>query len=301
MASGWTLDDALNFGQGIERPFRCPDHDDTNASASVNVLKGVWVCYACRAAGAVKERKAPTAAQLAAMLNPEEACRVYPESWLELFRDFGYWLERFPDWLCAAMGLGTDPFSGNATFPVRTEQGKLAGVGHRIAEPAEGEPRYKYPLRWSASRTLGAYRMPNHDPVGVLTEGYADTCSVREIGPDSYAVYGAGLHAPQLEMVRRLNKKTWLLGFDMDTAGDRATEMAYELLAPEFTYVARIEWPEKDPAECTPAQRKQAIYAALGSVGSGVYGRPQDLLDRWDGRARRAELLYRQQQRKEVA
>jgi DNA primase len=300
MADGWTLDDALNFGQGTERPFRCPEHDDTNASASVNVLKGVWVCYACQASGTVKDKKAPTAAQLAAMLNPEQACRIYPESWLDLFNLPRHWGERFPGWVCYYLGLGDDPFTGDATFPVRTPEGKLAGIGRRMANPEDG-PRYKYPTRWSASRTMGGYdRVVNTDPVGILVEGYADMASCREFGSDTFAVFGSGLHAPQVELVRRTNKKVWLLGFDMDEAGERAVGMAYDTLAPEYTHVVRVEWPEKDPADCTVAQRKEAVLTALKTVGGKPYGSLQELERVWDSNTQLGEQAY-QEWLKEVA
>lgn len=40
----------LFFPQG-EKSILCPVHDDSKKSASVNSEKGVWVCYACHAAG----------------------------------------------------------------------------------------------------------------------------------------------------------------------------------------------------------------------------------------------------------
>lgn len=40
----------LPFPQG-EKSILCPVHDDSKKSASVNSEKGVWVCYACHAAG----------------------------------------------------------------------------------------------------------------------------------------------------------------------------------------------------------------------------------------------------------
>lgn len=34
-----------------ERPFKCPIHDDTHASASVNRERGVWKCHGCGEGG----------------------------------------------------------------------------------------------------------------------------------------------------------------------------------------------------------------------------------------------------------
>jgi len=37
--------------QSGERPFKCPVHDDSHASASVNRSRGLWNCHACGAGG----------------------------------------------------------------------------------------------------------------------------------------------------------------------------------------------------------------------------------------------------------
>jgi DNA primase len=34
-----------------ERSFRCPSHDDSRPSASVNRSEGVWFCHACGSGG----------------------------------------------------------------------------------------------------------------------------------------------------------------------------------------------------------------------------------------------------------
>lgn len=34
-----------------ERRFRCPSHDDSHPSASVNRQEGVWFCHACGSGG----------------------------------------------------------------------------------------------------------------------------------------------------------------------------------------------------------------------------------------------------------
>jgi hypothetical protein len=160
-----TLQEALESGRGIERPFRCTEHDDTHASASVNVVKGYWYCYVCHAKGSVDAKKAPSLAELAQMMEPERNCRIYPEAYLGLFTveaEKGYWGTRFPDWLIWHAQLGEDPTTGEATFPVKTPEGRLAGVGRRQSnamvaaakEAGENPSRYKYPRRWSASRVL---------------------------------------------------------------------------------------------------------------------------------------------------
>ena len=271
-----TLDEAVATGQGIERPFRCHMHEDNQASASVNVLKGVWVCFACRASGTVDGKKAPRLEELAAMLEPEKSCRVYPDAYLELFNDPFYWETRFPAWVCQAMGLGEDPFTGDATFPVHTPGGLLAGVGRRHIEEDTG-PRYLYPKRWSASTTLfGTRGRYPALPVLVLVEGAADATSCWEVGAPGLAVYGSGVHLPQRDLLARYNPRLILQGFDMDDAGERATTGAFRTLA-NIAPMARVRWPEKDPGECSPAQRLGALVSAVRRAGYG-----ESVISRWE-------------------
>src|SRR6478609_5809965 len=195
-----TLEEALKMGQGIERPFQCEVHDDTNASASVNVLKNVWYCFACGASGAVGTKVAPSAELLNTMMQPEKTARVYPDSFLELYARPVHWATRFPQWLCHALNLGSDPFTGDATFPVHLGDGLLAGVGRRREVTKDeakesGHTRFRYPSHWSATHSLwGASARYYQVDVLVLVEGASDAAAVQETGALGLAVYGAGIH-----------------------------------------------------------------------------------------------------------
>lgn len=271
-----TLQEALELGRGNERPFRCTEHDDSHASASVNVIKGVYFCYVCHSKGHIDTKKSPSLAELAQMMEPEHNCRIYPDSYLDLFSveaDKGYWGTRFPEWLIWHAQLGEDPTSGEATFPVRTPEGLLAGVGRRqtnaavaaAKEAGENPSRYKYPRRWSASRTLhGTLR----GGLLVLVEGAADEASLREVGIPARAVYGSALHHPQIEYIKRMKPKIICLGMDMDEAGERGAASSFAALQSVDADVGRIRWPKNDPAECSPDQRRAVVEA----VAPGVYG-----------------------------
>lgn len=263
-----TLAEALEFGQGTERPFRCHMHPDASASASVNVLKMVWVCYACHAAGVVDSDRVPTGDELLAMLEPEQACRLYPESWLAVYGYGGYWAERFPDWVCWLHGLGEDPWTGEAVFPVHTAGGLLAGFGRR-SHGGEG-PRYRYPSRWSASRSLfGSRGRVSQQDVVVLVEGAADAAAMSEVGIMAHAVYGSGVHTPQVAMVAAMAPRLVLFAFDGDDAGRRATELSYDALH-QLVPTGLVQWDEgSDPASSEPGVRLDKV---LHSVAGGLYG-----------------------------
>lgn len=252
------MEDAIATGRGDERSFTCPVGDHSSPTASVNVVKGVWHCFSCHAKGAVDGKRVPTDAELEAMLAPEQAVRVYAQSFLELFGVGGYWEERFPAWLCWMLGMGEDPWTGEGTYPVHTPGGQLAGVCRRAL--TEGPwPKYKYPRAWSASRALfGTRGQYKARPVLGLFEGAADAAAGWETGLHSFATYGSALHAPQLELVVQMQPQLVLLGFDNDTAGDRAAEQAALDLEP-YCEVRRIDWKEyKDPAEA-PVEERTAL------------------------------------------
>lgn len=263
-----TLEEALANGRGTERPFQCFKHEDSNASASVNVIRSVWYCYVCKVGGVVDSNRVPTTDELLAMLEPEKACRTYPTSWLDVFDYGGYWEDRFPLWLCWWHQLGEDPFTGEATFPVHTPGGRLAGVGRRAIVEGPG-PRYRYPSTWSASRTLfGSRGLWRPAKVVMLVEGAADASAGWQIGVPTWATYGAGLHKPQVELVAAMNPDLILFGFDMDEAGDRATQQS-EGMVGDLAETARVSWTEKDPAD-TPADHR--LDDVLRTVRGTAYG-----------------------------
>lgn len=281
---GQTMAEAIAKGQGIERPFRCEAHNDTQASASVNVLKGVWFCHACFANGKVGDKKAPSPEDLIAMMEPEKAATVYPNAYLEVFdittRPDAYWHTRLAPDVIWALGMGQDPFTGEATFPVYTPQGLFAGVGRRKEVEEDGKVRkyYKYPRGWSAAMQVGG-TMGRITPAPVLciVEGYADAAAVVETGCLSVSQWGSQLHAPQVEMIRKLNPALILLGQDMDEAGERGVSMAFKQLY-KVAPLKRVYWPRNDPGEVKDVDsRTDALLKAVSASGY-----VDDVLPHWD-------------------
>lgn len=285
------IKDAIANGQGAERPIRCPhpDHFDNHASASVNVLKLVWYCYSCHKAGKVDSKAAPKAEDLLAMMNPETAGRTYSPTWLEWFTSGDgaavYWQSRFEPWVCRLLHMGSDPLTGDATYPVHTPEGRLAGVGRRLAL---GEQKYKYPYGWAASRSLAGYvEALEHSldtAIVVLVEGKADQAALLEVGATAFAVYGSGVHLPQIELINRLNPKLILLGFDSDNAGRDATLRTQDAFEGRDTAV--VDWLNfNDPADAPPAARIACLnQAVVTSPYSHAQSDPRAL---WETTAKR--------------
>ena len=288
-----TLEDALTTGRGEERPFNCPTHGDDNASASVNVLKGVWFCHACHAKGVVDSKRVPKVEELLQMMEPERTARRYPDAYLELFTDWEsriYWDDRLPRWVTWSLGMGQDPFTDAPTVPVHTAAGVLAGVGRRKTYP-EGEkgPRYWYPPSWSASVSLfGRGRHPKPYPVVCLVEGAADNAAVRQTGCPALSTYGAGLHKPQIELLAQHAPKLVLLGFDMDDAGEAAVTRAFKQIG-RMAEIKRVHWKENDPADTHIDDRRRALAKA---VGRSDYGSGRTTLQHWADRVEQTVAAF---------
>lgn len=268
-----TLDEAMSSGRGVERPFNCPAHDDKNASASVNVVKGVWFCYSCMAHG-VLENHVPNIDEAIRILAGESRTHYYPEAWLDLFdadHCSPYWVKRVGIEVASANRCGTHPM-GMPTYPLRDDQGRLLGVVTRHEE----DPKYRYPFSTTTSRTV--YGPVKVCRVLVLLEGAGDVMALQQGGlPDSWnanSVYGAGIHAPQVEIVARMNPSVILAAFDDDDAGLRARTLAVEQLA-DVAPVLSVPWRRfggKDAAEVPAANRIPALRHVLQAKGFSIEG-----------------------------
>lgn len=285
-----TIAEALATGRGVERPIRCPKHNDAHASASLNVLKRVWVCYACGESGKVDSKAIPKAEDLLAMMKPEEAARGYSMRWLSLFTNVdpaeNYWCWRFPQWVCHQLHLGVDPVTGDPVFPVYTPQGRLAGITRRT----NTEQKYDYPYNWSASRNLAGYAhahtMSLPTDVVFLVEGQADQAALLEAGATAFGCYGSGLHHPQIELLNRVNPKLVVYAFDADPAGRKAAERSVKITREKFN-TAVLDWNivgANDPADTTVAMRLEAMVDTVRTSG---YPHANHVINSWQTQAQR--------------
>ena len=245
------LNAALASGRGVERPFCCDVHGDSNPSASVNVAKGVWVCYACGAGGRVGSGATTSAMKQALeVLRDQKPPHVFHPRWLDLFDIAGpspYWAARVGHDTAKAYRCGTHPQTGNPTYPLLSARGEVWGVVERV----DAEVKYLYPAGVSVSKTLFGYR-PGRFHTVVVCEGAGDVMAFHAAGiPDKTLVvgtYGAGVNAPQAELVRNLSPVRVIMAYDNDEAGRNAAHRHYNFGSAQ---IAVTEWPEgvKDPGD----------------------------------------------------
>lgn len=248
---------ALTHGSGTERMFLCPVHGDNNPSASVNVLKGVWVCYSCGARGTLDSVITDPNLQMDALdelvksLQDELEPVYYTESWLNQF-DSGpvhaYWISRFGYAAIKHFRLGYDPARHAVTYPLRTPGGRVLGVVRRRLEN-DGGPKYVYPTGTNVSELLFNFSA-DATPVVYLVEGALDAVACWEAGVEAFAIYGARISEQQLALLDRTGAVDVVCVFDQDEAGESAYAGVKELAKDKFVH--RMSWDRalgKDIAE----------------------------------------------------
>ena len=262
-----TLEQALTSGHGNERPFNCMVHDDTNASASVNIQKGVWICYACGARGSVGSSIVVDpdwtsfTIEVDDLLDYEQ--RFYPESWLDQYDINGpgdYWLGRFEPATCRRFRLGYDHVRDAPCYPLRDEQGRVLGIVRR--QTGDG-PKYVYPKGVAITKHL--FEADRGDDYICLVEGAADAMSMWQAGYTAYGCYGSRLTAAQVRLVERLAPRYVVLAFDDDAAGHRARSESSQLLSAVGIPSVDLTWDtnHKDVGEMDRDQLEKIMKQAL--------------------------------------
>jgi len=275
-----SIEDALALGYGIERQFVCHVHPDTHASASVNAVTGLWLCYACGAAGKIDPDKieiAPSAVVRAvnqALATIEgDGHDHYPESWLTIFDGSGpgqYWLSRFSLDACRHFRLGYDATEGASVYPLRDPAGRVLGMVQRTDDPHQ---KYKYPPGSNTSSLIFGYHEVEEDEI-YLVEGATDAIALYEVGLPGMALYGSRLSRAQYRLIDRYRPKRIWMASDQDKEGHRlAADVAWAFPGVD---VRRLLWDgAKDVASIPTDQRTEVLAQAReGKVASVSCGSP---------------------------
>jgi len=261
----YTLAEALRFGRGVERSFLCPEHGDSRPSASVNIIKKVWVCYTCHAHGDLTGEAALAEPDYHSMKlwldNKLSEGTIYPEAWLNRW-DAGevhpYWLNRVGETAARAFRLGSDASTNTLTYPLRDPTGQVLGVVRR-ALGAHG-PKYLYPTGIDVGSLLFNYT-PSARSAVVLVEGALDAIALWNVGVDAFAIYGSRLSPAQVKLIDRIDPEYVYTCYDRDDAGwaaYRDTERAFK-----HRLVSRLSWPAswgKDIDDIGVDRRRNVVH-----------------------------------------
>ena len=167
-----------------------------------------------------------------------------------------------------------DHFKGRLTFSIWNENGKVVGFSARTLE--KDAPVAKYvntPETPIFKKGNLLYALPMARPemrnmnMAILCEGQLDVIAMHRAGfPCAVAPQGTGFTVEQARILKRSTQKV-LLGFDSDSAGQKAILRAVELLLPLDIEIGVIRFPGgKDPDELFKNEGASAIASAVASA-----------------------------------
>lgn len=221
-----------------DRQVNCPFHDDSNASASINLKKGLLHCFTCKRGWKLDEVDRHLAGREEPKEEPMDEVEVtgiegvtaedLSDLASQYLRDRGILeaAERAP----LEVTVGTEPAENTFGYLLFVlPNGKY--VGRNLLESTKERPRYRNSagnkaLAWVTERKA-------HQPVW-LTEGLFDALSLAQVGVENVAaVLGSELSD---EQCYELRGETVFIAFDADAAGFiGAKEAAKKLLEFEVT------------------------------------------------------------------
>ena len=224
----------------------CHFHSDSSASCSINLDKGVWICFAGCGQGSLKlfvqkvldiddkafgkligdiefnvdldffEEYQPTNNYLEEITLPDDiALNVYP-SWI--YRR-GFTTAILEKWEC-----GTNQYV-DLIIPIRDMENRLVGwVSRRRA----AIPKYMYSKGLKKSKVLFGADKISLSPFVCITEGTLDAMWLNQHGYPSVALLGMSLSKRQQELLSSLRTEEVVLCLDNDTAGQTGLNKALQ-------------------------------------------------------------------------
>lgn len=224
----------------------CPFHLDTTPSCSINLDKGVWICFAGCGQGSLRifvqrvlnidttelnklvgeaeyvldldlfEEYQPTYDYLEEIVLPEDVIVGRYPSWV--YRR-GFTTEVLDEWEC-----GTNIYD-DLVIPIRDEKSKLVGW---VTRRKAATPKYMYSKGLKKSKVLfGAHKVKSC-PFVCITEGTLDAMWLTQHGYSAVALLGMSMSKRQQELLSTLRTEEVVLCLDNDTAGRAGLNQALQ-------------------------------------------------------------------------
>tara|TARA_R100001163_G_C5058726_1_gene195367 strand:+ start:729 stop:1592 length:864 start_codon:yes stop_codon:yes gene_type:complete len=256
----------LNLGIDVpvgvdEVSILCPFHDDNSESCSINLDKGVWICFAGCGQGSLKsfiqEYKDWDFKQVNQYLvsyKDTHSKRLFIEppiveegplpevnvpfklgmvpKWIF---DRGFDKQSMKKWLC-----GISPANG-LIIPVKDINFRTVGW---ITRQEKQIPKYLYSKGLKKSHILFGQPYIRDCEYVCVTEGPLDAMWLNQLGFPAVALLGMSMSAKQKDLILTLPTKEIILCLDNDEAGQRGKKRAFELLDNKIK-VSHIDIPEE--------------------------------------------------------
>ena len=256
----------LNLGIDVpvgvdEVSILCPFHDDNSESCSINLDKGVWICFAGCGQGSLKsfiqEYKDWDFKQVNQYLvsyKDTHSKRLFIEppiveegplpevnvpfklgmvpKWIF---DRGFDKQSMKKWLC-----GISPANG-LIIPVKDINFRTVGW---ITRQEKQIPKYLYSKGLKKSHILFGQPYIRDCEYVCVTEGPLDAMWLNQLGFPAVALLGMSMSEKQKDLILTLPTKEIILCLYNDEAGQRGKKRAFELLDNKIK-VSHIDIPEE--------------------------------------------------------
>ena len=252
---------------GIDIPLQksqiitlCPFHDDSRDSCSINIEKGVWICFRGCGQGSlrsfVKRILNISWEEVDAYLRKQEVeinLDIFDDMMAEVNEDYmpeialDYNKERVPNWIFERgfspetlinWECGIDTWN-NLVIPIRDDKNRLVGS---VSRRMNMEPKYMYSKGLKKSKLLFGVHKIEKCPFVCITEGTLDAMWLEQNGYPAVAILGAHLSNAQQELLVQLPTDELVLCLDNDEAGQIGLNAAMACIS-ERSVVSYVQLP----------------------------------------------------------
>jgi|TARA_R110000824_G_scaffold245313_1_gene434325 DNA primase len=234
-----------------EFSIKCPFHVDKVDSCSINVEKGVWICFAGCGSGSLKtflqKYLSYSKIQIDNLLREQEATfnidlfdeyRIDEDDELPTV-DFPFDKSSVPKWVLergfnkdtlVKWGCAINTYN-DLIIPVDDANKRMIGwVSRRL----NAVPKYMYSKGLKKSKILFGDCHLVKKPFVCITEGSLDTMWLDQHGFGSIALLGSSMSKKQREMLYNISTKEFVVCLDNDSTGQRALNKIFKELSNSF-------------------------------------------------------------------
>ncbi len=270
---------------GDEIQVLCPFHDDHTPSASFNMAKGLFYCYACGTSANARKLAVELGTDVRTLKDVSILERIHDE---KEWRPLLYSSLAIDHPYLHSRGVTNDQikryqirgFEERVLFPLYRPHPDICGIQERLTPTASRHSSYRYivhgdkPPVWPLDDSFYSERRP------VLVEGIFGALRLRSFGMAAFATIGSQVTA---RIIRALNGRQPIVWYDDDYAGH--VGCAKLLLGANASIIIS----ETPPDECPDKAAMESVLSrieespSLGTLAdlSGSPRRFKRHIDRW--------------------
>jgi DNA primase len=239
---------------GVDIPYEdqvmisCPFHDDRRVSCSINIDKGLWICFAGCGQGSLKgfifklsgkpweelsyeldDNLDINAIELDSIFSDaeidymgEETSYEEPENLLPVPNNHWIYDRGFSKDLISGWDCKVNQYQ-DFMIPVKDLENETLGW---ISRRLQATPKYLFSKGFKKSQTLFGINHVKEEQELYVVEGALDCMWLQQHGYASVAVLGANLSKKQIDLLGQINPSRIVLSLDNDVAGSKGMQKA---------------------------------------------------------------------------